>query len=400
MANESSLSRRRLLMLGAGPAAFLGIAGRSQAAPTPDAEPAYPQEMKLALLRNYRTAKASSYDRTGGNADYRRLEPGDTLTLLRHAGPGMVSHIWITVASPDPQHLKRLVVRMFWDGEAAPSVEVPLGDFFGLNLGEYFLYKSALLTVAPVKALNAYFPMPFREAGLITVTSESEKPVEAFYWNIDYQVLPSLPANIGYFHAQYRQAAPCPGWTTAVQKNLDGTNNYVFMEATGRGHLVGVTQAVVLNQNGWWGEGDDMLFVDGSPNPVTNGTGSEDYYNGAWGFDGKPFHYPYNGVPFVVNPFSIGGRWCLYRWHLDAPLTFDESIRFTIEHGTGNNRSDDFYSVAYWYQTEPHAKFPPLPPASERIPKVFAVPGGAIPLSSPSPLPKAEEEPRSGGSGK
>jgi len=371
-------------MLGAASAGFVGPSSTSasEAAPGPGGNGCYPQEIDLALLRDYRTAKGSSYDRTGGNADARRLEPGTTQTLLECAGPGVVSHIWITIASPDPAHLKGLILRMFWDGEAEPSVEAPVGDFFGLNLGEYFLYESALLSVAPVKALNAYFPMPFRKSALITVTSESDKPVEALYWNIDYQVLPNLPANAAYFHAQYRQATPCPGWKTAQEKNLDGASNYVFLEATGQGHLVGVTQGVVLNQDGWWGEGDDMLFVDGSKRPVTNGTGSEDYYNGAWGFDGKEFQYRHIGAPYVVNPFSIGGRWCLYRWHLDAPLAFEKSIRFTIEHGNGNDRSDGFYSVAYWYQTEPHAKFPSLPPLPERLPRVFAVPSGAAPLKT------------------
>jgi len=378
----NALKRRDLLMYGAASAGLLGLGGRAASAATPESsgESSYPQEMNLALLRDYRTAKASSYDRTGGNRDARPLQPGETLTLMDAKGPGMVSHIWFTIASEDSQHLKRLILRMYWDGETEPSVEVPVGDFFGLNLGEYFLYQSALLTVSPVKALNAYFPMPFRKSALITVTSESKKPVRSYYWNIDYQRLPGLPENASYFHAQYRQSAPCPGWKTAVEKNPLGTNNYVFMEAEGRGHLVGVTQGIVLNQNGWWGEGDDMLFVDGSRKPVTVGTGSEDYYNGAWGFDGQAFDYPYNGVPYVVNPFSIGGRWCLYRWHVDAPLAFEKAIRFTIEHGTGNNRSDDFYSVAYWYQTEPHLKFPALPPAADRIPKVFAVPHGANPV--------------------
>jgi len=377
----NSLERRELLMLGAASAGLLGFGSKTASATSLESsgDLDYPQEMKLALLRNYRTAKASSYDRTGGNRDSRQLQPGETLTLLKAEGPGIVTHIWFTIASKDPEHLKRLILRMYWDGETEPSVEVPVGDFFGLNLGEYFLYQSALLTVAPMKALNAYFPMPFRKSALITVTSESEEPVHAYYWNIDYQLLSSLPESAAYFHAQYRQAAPCPGLQTPEEKNLLGTNNYVFMEATGRGHLVGVTQGIVLNQKGWWGEGDDMLFVDGSKKPVTTGTGSEDYYNGAWGFGSQAFHYPYNGVPYVVNARIVGGRWCLYRWHLEAPLVFEKSIRFTIEHGTGNNRSDDFYSVAYWYQTEPHAKFPPLPPVSQRIPKGLLA-GGASPV--------------------
>ena len=370
------------LTLGLASAGVLGLASaRADAVPSPpESGLAYPAEISLALLRDYQTAKASSYARTGGNADAFKIEPGATQVLMDAQGPGMISHIWFTISARDPQHLKKLILRMYWDGESEPSVETPVGDFFGLNLGEYFMYQSALLTVAAVKALNAYFPMPFAKAARITVTNESEQRVDAYYSNIDYQILSRLPENIGYFHAQYRQAAPCRGWSTAVAKNLDGKNNYVFLEAEGRGHFVGVTQGIVLNQNGWWGEGDDMLFVDGSEMPITNGTGSEDYYNGAWGFEGKQFDYQHVGVPHVENPFAIGGTWCVYRWHIDSPLNFRKSIRMTIEHGTGNNRSDNFYSVAYWYQTEPHAKFPVLPPVADRLPRVFAVPNGALPV--------------------
>ena len=370
------------LTLGLASAGVLGLASaRADAAPSPtESGLAYPEELSLALLRDYQTAKASSYDRTGGNADAFRIEPGATQTLMDAQGPGMVSHIWFTIAATDPQHLKKLILRMYWDGESEPSVETPVGDFFGLNVGEYFMYQSALLTVAAVKALNAYFPMPFRKSALITVTNEGEQAVAAYYSNIDYQILSRLPENIGYFHAQYRQAAPCPGWSTAVEKNLNGKNNYVFLEATGRGHFVGVTQGIVLNQDGWWGEGDDMLLVDGSEMPISTGTGAEDYYNGAWGFEGKQFDYQHVGVPYVVNPFALGGKWCVYRWHIDSPLTFRKSIRMTLEHGHGNDRSDNFYSVAYWYQTEPHAKFPALPPVADRLPRVFAVPKGAEPV--------------------
>ena len=378
-----ALSRRNLVTapLAMGLATVTGATAAGRTGAGAPGGLAHSPDLSLAILRDYRTLKASSFDRSGGNDDWRKVEPGATVELMNAQGPGVISHIWITINARDEQHLKKIVLRMSWDGESQPSVEVPVGDFFGLNLGDYFLYESAMLAVAPVKALNAYFPLPFRQSALVTMQNESDQPIDSLYWNIDYQQVPELPEGTGYFHAQYRQSTPCLGWKEGVEKNPSGTDNYVFVEASGKGHIVGVTQGIVLNQDGWWGEGDDMLFLDGSAKPVTVGTGSEDYYNGAWGFDGKRFDYARIGVPFVDNPFLIGGRWCVYRWHLDAPLAFQKSARFTIEHGTGNDRSDSFSSVAYWYQAEPHAPFPPLPAAALRIPKVFAVPHGAAPAS-------------------
>jgi hypothetical protein len=158
-------------------------------------------------------------------------------------------------------------------------------------------------------------------------------------------------------------------------KNLSGKDNYVFLEATGKGHFLGVTQAVVQNENGWFGEGDDMIFVDGDALPTINGTGTEDYYNGAWDFGGQPFANLHQGAPYIVDPERIGGRYCLYRWHTESPIAFEKAIKVTIEHGTANDRSDNFYSTAYWYQTEPHALFPALPAVADRVPRVFAVGG-------------------------
>ena len=341
----------------------------------------------MARLRNYRSRRSSSWDRSGGNADAMPIEPGGTLTLLDAEGAGVVTHVWFTINSSDRMHLKNLVLRAWWDGEATPSVEVPIGDFFGLGLGEYVLYQSALVAVAPVKALNAYFQMPFAGAARMTLTNESGIRANGVYFAIDYVTLDGLPAEVGRFHAQYRQAAPCKGWTNDwtsngspginERKNLDGKENYVFLEAEGRGHFVGVTQSVVQNQEGWFGEGDDMIFIDGDWLPTINGTGTEDYYNGAWDFSGQPFANQHQGAPYIVDAERIGGRYCLYRWHLEGPIAFEKSIRVTIEHGHANHRSDSFYTTAYWYQTEPHAAFPALPAAAERIPRVFAVGGGA-----------------------
>jgi hypothetical protein len=302
----------------------------------------------------------------------------------------VVTHIWFTINSPDRMHLKNLVLRAWWDGESTPSVEVPIGDFFGLGLGEYFVYQSALLAVAPIKALNAYFQMPFATSARITVTNEGKLRTENLYFAIDYVTFPDLPGDVGRFHAQYRQAAPCNGWTDDWtsngspgindRKNLTGEGNYVFLEAAGKGHFVGVTHAVEQNQDGWFGEGDDMIFIDGDALPTINGTGTEDYYNGAWDFGGQAFANMHQGAPYVVDPERIGGRYCLYRWHTESPITFEKSIRVTMEHGHANHRSDNFYTTAYWYQAEPHAAFPALPEPSARVPRIFRVGGaGAVP---------------------
>jgi hypothetical protein len=401
---SSSPVRRRLLGTIVSAVALLGVnaAGATVSAPveggaiTPPAnpEPAAPEELfALARLRNYTTRRSSSWDRTGGNNDAVPVEPGQTATLLEVSGAGVVSHLWITINSSDPMHLKNLVLRAWWDGETEPSVEVPIGDFFGLGLGEYFVYQSALLAVASIKALNAYFQMPFASSARLTLTNEGKVRTDSLYFAVDYVKLPSLPGDLGRFHAQYRQCTPCKGpietWTDEYsneindRKNLSGEDNYVFLEATGKGHFLGVTHSVEQNQDQWFGEGDDMIFIDGDPAPTINGTGTEDYYNGAWGFGDQPFAYLHNGAPYIVNPSRIGGRYCLYRWHIESPITFEKSIKVTIEHGHANNRSDNFYSTAYWYQTEPHAPFPTLPASAVRIPRVFRVGGpGAQPVSA------------------
>jgi hypothetical protein len=368
--------------------ALLPYAARAQSCLSPG-DPLW----SLTETHEYAQKRVSSYDRTGANADFRTLGPGETLALLDDAGPGVLTHIWFTIASGEPLHLKRIVLRIYWDNEATPSVEAPVGDFFGLGLGEYFLYQSRPLAVAPEKALNSFFVMPFQKKARITVTNEGQRKVEAFYFNIDYRLCTKpLPADTLYFHAQYRQAAPAKGrtndWSSngdanvENKTNLNGEGNYVWMEAQGRGQFTGVTMSVLQNQDGWWGEGDDMFFVDGEARPSINGTGSEDYFLGAWDFGSHSFSYPLFGAP-VKGEERAGGRWSLYRFHLDSPITFTKSLKATIEHGHGNHRSDNYYSVAYWYQSEPHAAFPPLPAVNDRLPRIYAVggPGNATAIS-------------------
>jgi hypothetical protein len=346
-------------------------------------------KIDLTQPQDYVLKRISSADPTGANADFREINPGSTLTLMDANGPGLLTHIWITVASPEAGHLKKLVLRIYWDNEPTPSAEAPLGDFFGLGLGDYHSWESEVLSVGSDKALNSFFPMPFQEHARITVSNEGQQKVNAFYFNLDWRALrQALPPGTLYFHAQFRQAQPNRGWTSDWQSNgdpqvdrktnLDGKDNYVWLDAAGRGHFVGVTMSVFQNQDGWWGEGDDMFFVDGESRPSINGTGSEDYFLGAWDFGGHPFSYRLYGAP-VVGEERAGGESSVYRFHLDSPIPFTKSLRATIEHGHANHRSDNYYSVAYWYQTEPHAPFPALPSAGQRIPRLQQVGGPGNP---------------------
>jgi hypothetical protein len=364
--------RRRKFLSSSLTSTLAVLAPSAIGAQPPSADSGVPIDLPdYARLRHYKSLKQSSFDRTGGNADAFHIAPGGELEVFQSAGPGIITHIWFTIAANSGHHLKEIVLRIFWDGNTKPSVEVPVGDFFGLNLGDYFVYQSAFLNCSSVKALNCYFAMPFKKSARITVTNESKSAVDAFYSNIDYQIVPSLPSEAMYFHAQYRQATPNhaePHKAGQKEINLNGENNYVFFETKGQGHMMGVTFGVLQNSDGWFGEGDEMIFIDDPAKPAITGTGTEDYLNGAWDFEGIPFAHLYNGAPFIASAERTGGRYCVYRWHADNPVTFNKYMRHTIEHGHANDRADNFYSVGYWYQTEPGTDFPALPPVETRWP--------------------------------
>ena len=338
----------------------------------------YPFLPFYTRAQQYKSLKQSSYDRTGGNADHWLIAPGGTKEVFSATGPGVITHIWFTIAARSGDHLKELVLRAYWDGNWKPSVEVPIGDFFGLNLGSYQVYQSEYLACSPGRSLNCYFVMPFKTGANLTVTNEGKQEVGAFYSNIDYLTVPKLPDDTLYFHAQYRQSAPCTPVVAAEPKlNPTGQQNYVYVETRGRGHLMGVTLGVLQNANGWWGEGDEMIFVDEDREPLTVGTGSEDYFLGSWNFGGRdgavPFGHAMYGAPIIVNPERTGGRYCCYRWHGDNPVTFERSLKHTMEHGHANDRGDNFFSAGYWYQTAPYTDFPALPAVADRIPQVKLV---------------------------
>jgi hypothetical protein len=360
-------------VLAAGTLAAAGPVTAAAAQAQTAGEPAFLPH--YARAQRYRSLKQSSFDRTGGNSDRWPVAPGGVQEVFNATGPGVITHIWFTIAARSGDHLKELVLRGYWDGNTKPSVEVPVGDFFGLNLGSYQIYQSQYLACSPGRSLNCYFAMPYRQSARFTVTNEGAQEVNSLYSNIDYISVPRLPDDIVYFHAQYRQSAPCvPSTGEEAKLNPSGRRNHVYMEARGRGHLMGVTLGVVQNANGWWGEGDEMIFVDDESKPIIVGTGSEDYFLGSWNFGGRdgavPFSHSMYGAPIIVNPERVGGRYCCYRWHGDNPVTFEKYLKHTMEHGHGNDRGDNFFSAAYWYQTAPFTDFPPLPPVADRLPQV------------------------------
>jgi len=338
---------------------------------------------ELANLSDAVTRRASSADRSGGNDDWVEVKAKSTATLAELKGAGSIKHVWFTINSPSPFHLRELVLRMYWDGETEPSVEVPIGDFFGTGFEyedipgghrgqKYQSWVSLPITVQD-RAMNCYFEMPFGSGARITITNDGTQVVPNLYFHIDYQQYPDARrvADKSRFHAQWKHEL-----TRAVLesesggKNVDGKNNYVFMDAKGKGQYVGTILNVFGLATGWWGEGDDMFFIDGETVRATiNGTGMEDYFNNAWMFQ-KEFSYPFIGYSQQGNRDWTGSH-TMYRFHIEDPIYFQKSVRATIEHGHANDREDDYTSVAFWYQTEPHQKLYPLPPVSERLPNAF-----------------------------
>ncbi len=312
--------------------------------------------------------RASSFDLTGGNDDnVSSFAPGAVQVLLDVAGPGRVTHLWLTAARfPNHEFLLRdMVIRMYWEGSPVPSVEVPLGDFFGLGHGRLYAYQSAPMTVGsnPV-ALNCYWPMPFQRHARIEIVNAGSQSIRRLYYNVDYE-LGNMPAAQGLFHAMYRRDRGLDG--QSCTGNTTGAGNYVILETEGRGQYVGCTLSVDAQPGAWWGEGDDMIFIDGATTPTIIGTGSEDYFCNAWGYK-EPFSYPYYGASLLQDLPDGAKLATVYRWHIPDPVRFSKQIRVTIEHCWDAGVLNDFTSVAYWYQAEPIRTRPALPPAAENQP--------------------------------
>ncbi len=286
------------------------------------------------------------------------LEPGTTTTLADIQGAGIIQHIWITV---DVKAYRDTILRMYWDDESTPSVEVPLGDFFCNGHGLRYNVVSIPVAVNPSGGFNCYLPMPFRKRARITIENQRWEPIHGFFYQITY-ALTDIPDNAATLHAQWRRSMTSREYPEHVI--LDGVK--------GQGHYVGTFLAWTQLSNGWWGEGEIKFYLDGDTEyPTICGTGTEDYFCGAWGF-GETFNAPFTGYPLWRQEPGEVPRHGLYRWHIYDPIRFKQSLKVTIQalgwwpNGKFQPLTDDIASVAYWYQAEPHAPFPAMPPIHER----------------------------------
>jgi hypothetical protein len=324
---------------------------------------------RLTEPKNFTAHRASSNNPDWtSNDDSKRPIPGETTVLADLRGPGVVNHIWMTIADNEYGWPRLLRLRVYYDGSETPSVDAPVGDFFAVGNGVEAEVRSLMVrNSSDGRARNCYWPMPFRKSCKITVTNEGRRRVSMLYYHVDWNKVPSLPAETAYFHAHYRQSLPAPA---------DGSN-YEFLNVSGRGHYVGTVMSVVQAEAGWFGEGDDYFWVDGQ-RPSIEGTGTEDYFNDAWGLhvnDG-----PYYGVT-VAEGTDLGSRMTAYRWHLLDPIPFTKSLKAEIEHrgwtynadgavkSAFGERTDLISSVAFWYQQGISLDQPPVPYGSARLPQ-------------------------------
>jgi hypothetical protein len=293
------------------------------------------------------------------------INPGETFTIAEMEGPGAIQHIWMTPTG----NWQFSIIRFYWDDEKTPSVEAPIGAFFGMGWNQYAPLNSLAVTVNPGSAFNCYWKMPFRKKCRITVENINGDEPMRLYYQVDY-TLTTIANDEAYFHAQYRRANPNKG---SLHTIIDGVK--------GKGHYVGTYMAVGVNNNGWWGEGEIKFFMDGDKDFATIvGTGTEDYFCGSYNFENKvkkqyeEYSTAYAGLHQVIRPdgvYNSQQRFGMYRWHILDPIRFDADLKVTIQDlgwrhgGRYLPQGSDIITVAFWYQREPHAAFPKLPSKDE-----------------------------------
>jgi len=330
----------------------------------------------LASLGNgIKSRRCSSYDTTGGNADFWTIHMGETLTLADISGSGSIRHIWMTTFE-GKMNLRGLVLRIYWDGEVTPSIQCPLGDFFGMGHGQEYSFNSAPLQTFHL-GMNCWFTMPFNKSARVTIENQGIEDAPIFFY-IDHQLYDKPVENIAYFHANWRRELVVkkdekigPNAQGKMQRlNTTGKNNFLVLDVEGKGHYVGTCLHLDSNEYNWWGEGDDMFFIDGeSWPPNIHGTGMEDYFCGAWNYNrlSETYNSPYFGYHLKGNN-DYTGKHSQYRFHILDPIYFEKSLRFSIEHGHGNDMQGDWTSTAYWYQIDRKNALPDLGTFDDRLP--------------------------------
>lgn len=349
----------------------------------------------------FKARRSSSYDRTGDNGDSIEVMPGEKLTMLEVTAAGEIHHIWMAVEAPDePYYLRRNLIRMYWDGESTPSVECPLGDFFGLGHSRSYTHSNACFATSVNDeerqgegvSMNCFVPMPFKKSARIEFFNDQSTPLRVYFY-VDWAEYREMPDDIFTFHASWRRENPVtlpdnaegdPLFAEMKEgRNLTDKYNYLLLYAKGCGNFLGVNMSIDNIGGEWYGEGDDMFFIDredcsrecgGAWPPDLHGTGTEDYFCHAWGMQST--HNDYCGEAWCEDKFFLrahncNGKVCLFRFHIADPIPFEENIRVSIEHGHANDRSDDYASTAYWYQAEPHSEesYEALPSSDERLPR-------------------------------
>ncbi len=340
---------------------------------------------KLINKTNYRV---SSWDQTGRNLDFIQIKSKETRILADIDGPGIIRHIYFTSILLDPLEFRNAIIKIYWDHEKHPSVEVPLGDFFGVSNCRLRLLNSLMMTInrgiLGSYGFNMYFPMPFSDHAKIEIENQGPSTLggyfSAFWYHVDYEKNGEpLRQDTGYLHAFWNREkitkisenVPLRKKNIGLWsgKNITGKDNYVILDTEGNGQLAGLLLNIDNVAGEWYGEGDDMIFIDEDTWPPSiHGTGTEEIF-GAGASPKIEFSGPYTGFHLIEN-FNYSGNNGMYRWYINDPIRFKKKIRWTIEHGHANNYENDYSSVAFWYQKEPHATYPPLPKLEDRIPRL------------------------------
>lgn len=344
----------------------------------------------LPRIRNRKTGRSSSWDQTGRNSDLWVIPARSSVILADITGPAQITHIWMTQL----HHYRECLLKITYDDSPFPSILVPLGDFFCMGHGLVNSFQNALFSASTFFdhqfnrpcALNCYAPMPFAKRAVVELINESDEPHRQYFY-VDYETLEEIPANMGYFHAEFRRANPFGGWAPEIGVNSPESdvpnegltawkNNYVILETKGRGHYIGCNLSVTNFTGNWWGEGDDMIWVDGYKwPPDLHGTGSEDYFNQAWGMQPNAFMrngssiYEGGTIPSPEIELYRGnsGYQTSYVFHLENPVRFTQEIKATIEIGHANHLGNEVSSVAYWYAAQP-AQACNVLPVTQRLP--------------------------------